>query len=117
VIDREKCDVNRNSSIDQSLRPITDFAEKVEVKTLDSIGSLAEDSRSLKDIGINSEEQLFYSACEKPVNSGGLDTSEQKQLLRAVEVLQKLSTTSTNLYLEKFIKDFKSRFDQQKVPC
>jgi thiopeptide-type bacteriocin biosynthesis protein len=59
---------------------------------------------------------LFYSACEKPLKSGGIAISNQAPLLAAVYALQKLALPLTRSSLEKFISDFKRRFDQQKVP-
>ncbi|RZM02318.1 MAG: hypothetical protein EOO88_57215, partial [Pedobacter sp.] len=48
--------------------------------------------------------------------TGGPDHNQQDDLSRAVHVLRLLSDTQQPKDLSNFIRDFRSRFDQQKVP-
>ncbi|MDQ0640070.1 thiopeptide-type bacteriocin biosynthesis protein [Pedobacter sp. W3I1] len=60
--------------------------------------------------------QPFYAALERPNNTGGPDGAEQVELSKAVHVLQLLSNPEQLVDLSRFIRDFRSRFDQERVP-
>lgn len=60
--------------------------------------------------------QPFYSALERPNKSGGPDRAEQVELSKAVHVLQLLSSAEQPANLSGFIRDFRARFDQERVP-
>jgi len=58
----------------------------------------------------------YYAATERPHLSGGPSPDEQKALLSAVAVLQKLALPLRTETLDKFIAGFRNRFDREKVP-
>lgn len=60
--------------------------------------------------------QPFYAALERPNHTGGPDRAEQVGLSKAVHVLQLLSNAEQPADLSRFIRDFRARFDQEKVP-
>ncbi|MET3982030.1 thiopeptide-type bacteriocin biosynthesis protein [Mucilaginibacter sp. UYP25] len=60
--------------------------------------------------------QPFYAALEKPHLSGGPGPQEQRELAAAITMLRLLSRDAASADLTSFIKDFKERFDQEKVP-
>ncbi|TBO42238.1 lantibiotic dehydratase [Pedobacter kyonggii] len=60
--------------------------------------------------------QPFYAALERPNKTGGPDSAEQVELSKAVHVLQLLSNAEQPADLSRFIRDFRSRFDQERVP-
>jgi len=60
--------------------------------------------------------QSFYAALEREHIGGGPGRAEQAELSKAVRVLQLLSNTARPADLLRFIADFRSRFDQEKVP-
>ncbi|NII83726.1 lantibiotic dehydratase [Pedobacter sp. SG908] len=74
-----------------------------------------------RDIGKIAKEnkpfvQPFYAALERPNNTGGPDSAEQEELSKAVHVLQLLANAEQSADLSRFIRDFRSRFDQERVP-
>jgi len=71
---------------------------------------------NLSKIGVQTGSEFFYSACERPALNGGLDVADQVHLLEAVDVLKKIAQPSRQPGMEKFISDFKARFDQEKIP-
>ncbi|QNN42960.1 lantibiotic dehydratase [Pedobacter roseus] len=60
--------------------------------------------------------QPFYAALKRPDTVGGPDSSVQEELSRAVHVMQLLSATEQPADLSRFIRDFRTRFDQERVP-
>jgi len=89
----------------------------VPLKGLSDILSISESwKKALEDINIKIPNHPFYSAVERPVANGGLDINDQKHLAKAVEVMQRIAVPFNPPNLEKFIKDFKERFDMAKVP-
>jgi len=60
--------------------------------------------------------QPFYAALERPNYIGGRDSAEQEELSKTVRVLQLLSNAEQPADLSRFIRDFRSRFDQERVP-
>ncbi len=74
-----------------------------------------------RDIGEIAKEnkpvgQPFYAALERPNKTGGPDITEQEELSKAVHVLQLLANAEQPADLLRFIRDFRSRFDQERVP-
>lgn len=74
-----------------------------------------------RDIGEIADEdkpisQPFYAALERPNKSGGPDRAEQVELSKAIHLLQLLSDANQPADLSRFIRDFRARFDQERVP-
>ena len=105
---------------DLQFSSVMNFADQIKTNTLNVSKPLQEVSGSLASllakINIEGTGQLFYSACERPIECGGIDQNEQQQLLEAINVLMMISGSSSLPNLERFIADFKVRFDQEKVP-
>ncbi|SDC66213.1 lantibiotic dehydratase [Pedobacter soli] len=81
-----------------------------------SLSALARDiTRIGADPKLN-KEQPFYAALERPVKVGGPDSAQQEELSRAIRILQLLNVVEQPADLSRFIRDFRSRFDQEKVP-
>lgn len=62
------------------------------------------------------DAQPFYAALERHNKGGGPDTAVQDELSKAVHLIQLLSASEPLADLSRFIRDFRSRFDQEKVP-
>jgi len=60
--------------------------------------------------------QPFYAALERQHIGGGPDSAVQDELSKAVHLIQLLSAADQPGDLSRFIRDFRSRFDQEKVP-
>ncbi|MBT2560721.1 lantibiotic dehydratase [Pedobacter sp. ISL-68] len=87
--------------------------------TLSDGVSLSAMARDIARIGADSKltiEEPFYAVLERPNNNGGPDSAEQEELSKAVHVLQLLSNAEQPADLSRFIRDFRSRFDQERVP-
>lgn len=70
-------------------------------------------------MGYNLKEtikQPFYAALERPLESGGPNEDDRQELGMAVRMLQKLALPVRLPDLEKFTREFESRFDMAKVP-
>jgi len=74
-------------------------------------GNIGEIAKENKPIG-----QPFYAALERPNKTGGPDIAEQVELSKAVHVLQLLANAEQPADLSRFIRDFRTRFDQERVP-
>ncbi|MBE9599947.1 lantibiotic dehydratase [Pedobacter sp. MC2016-24] len=120
IISLERGDFSGKALADLQFSSVMNFVDKIKTNTLNVSKPLPEVSRSLANllakINIEGNGQLFYCACERPIECGGIDQNEQQQLLEAIDVLRKISGPSSLPNLERFIADFKVRFDQQKVP-
>ncbi|WP_184549775.1 lantibiotic dehydratase [Mucilaginibacter sp. FT3.2] len=60
--------------------------------------------------------QLFYSGLERPVYRGGIDEQVKARLAAAVSLLQRIVPQAPNRDLQAFIREFKARFESQRVP-
>jgi len=60
-------------------------------------------------------KQLFYANLERPA-AGTVNIAHQQQLKEALNCMQYLSPQGQSKMLTDFIKQFKARFDLQKVP-
>jgi thiopeptide-type bacteriocin biosynthesis protein len=100
--------------------PINTFWKNWKNKPLNEVGSVAEASKTLEnllvEISVEHKKQHFYSAIERPISSGGLNSEYQEQLINAVGLLNRIGHPFSPPNLEKFITDFKERFDQEKIP-
>jgi thiopeptide-type bacteriocin biosynthesis protein len=76
-------------------------------------------AKELSDLLIKSgaapPKQLFYANLERPV-CGTVDIAYQQQLREALHCMQYLSPQVQSKTLADFIRQFKARFDLQKVP-
>jgi len=81
-----------------------------------SLSALAGKISSLPGDHAHFTGQRFYAALERSKIAGGRDCTEQGELLKAVRILQLLSNSERPADLSRFIRDFRSRFDQAKVP-
>jgi thiopeptide-type bacteriocin biosynthesis protein len=61
-------------------------------------------------------DQPFYSALEKPLESGGPSLDEQVKLSEALEMLRLLNTGQRSTDLSAFVREFSQRFDLAKIP-
>ncbi|MGM9475237.1 thiopeptide-type bacteriocin biosynthesis protein [Pedobacter sp. GSP4] len=76
-------------------------------------------ARDIPSIGADPELAIgepFYAALERPANGAGPDSAQQEELSRAVRILQLLTVAEQPADLTQFIRDFRTRFDQEKVP-
>ena len=60
--------------------------------------------------------QSLYAALERPVESGSIDVSVQTELSKAIQVLQLLSEYEQPRDFSHFVKEFRTRFDREKIP-
>lgn len=60
--------------------------------------------------------KTVYAALERPAFGGGPGEADREELLRVTGILARLSAGRQAEDLERFIRDFKKRFDLQKVP-
>lgn len=85
------------------------------------------DSLSLKNIATEIQEllmesgklpvnQVFYSGIERDVASGNLPLKYQAQIIDGLIALDALSQPAQPSMLQQFIRDFRARYDKQKVP-
>ncbi|WP_183567728.1 thiopeptide-type bacteriocin biosynthesis protein [Mucilaginibacter sp. SP1R1] len=61
-------------------------------------------------------QQCFYAALERPLQSGGADRADQRELQKAIRILQQLALPADLADLQRFIRAFKAKFDLEKVP-
>lgn len=96
-----------------------DFWKDNAETTLSHGVSLSALARDIARIGADpklNKEQPFYAALERPGMEGGPDNAQQEELTAAVRILQLLTVAEQPADLSHFIRDFRSRFDQEKVP-
>lgn len=80
--------------------------------------ALADLSRTIGEVAKETAPgvQPFYAALERQHTSGGSDRAVQDELSKAVHLIQLLSASEQPADLSRFVRDFRSRFDQEKVP-
>ncbi len=93
------CNINKAAVGDHSLSAITDELEDL-----------------LPDVSQRKDKKYFYSALERPLLSGGIQEGIQEDIQRSLRMVSKLVKPTRSAALEEFIKVFKEKFDQQKVP-
>ena len=103
-------DLSKIVSLKEKMSNITYCYHRIILEIADSLKT------SLPKIGVEIGNEPFYSACERPALNGGLDVADQVHLLEAVDVLKKIVQPSGQPNMEKFISDFKARYDQEKIP-
>lgn len=101
-----------------SLPGWNDFWEKYTMLPLSDEASLSALAREIGEIAQETKPvaQPFYAALERPNKTGGPDSTEQEELSKAVHVLQLLTNAERPADLSRFIRDFRARFDQERVP-
>jgi hypothetical protein len=102
------------------LSAINLFWDNWKNKSLEGMEPVSEANETLgnllAEISIDTKGQQFYSAIERPVLSGSINVDDQNKLLQAIELLKRIAVAFNPPNLEKFITEFKERFDQEKVP-
>ncbi|MBO9674173.1 MAG: lantibiotic dehydratase [Sphingobacteriaceae bacterium] len=95
-----------------------DFWKNYTVIPLSGEPSLSALARDIWKIATENKPvgQPFYAALERPSSTGGPDRAEQVELSKAIHVLRLLSNAEQSADLSRFIRDFRARFDQQRVP-
>jgi thiopeptide-type bacteriocin biosynthesis protein len=95
-----------------------DFWKNYTMIPLSAEQSLSALARDIGKIAMEDKPlgQPFYSALERPSKDGGPDRAEQVELSKAIHVLQLLSNAEQPADLSRFIRDFRARFDQERVP-
>ena len=62
------------------------------------------------------EAQVFYAGLERKMASGSLNINDQQAIAEALEALRLLVPAEQPEALQQFIRDFKAKYDRQKVP-
>lgn len=70
----------------------------------------------LLDLAAEKISQSFYAGLERKVLSGGVAIQYQQQILNGLKASQCLVQPISSLHLQQFIRDFKNRYDRQKIP-
>lgn len=97
-----------------------DFWNRRRVFLLTSTMPLADIAVELTDLfgsGLHADHTTsFYAALERPHLDGGPGPQDQAELAAAIELMQHLALAVNMPDLTDFIRNFRERFDQEKVP-